>query len=125
MHSTRERTLKLLAEKDAEIQQLRSELYSLQGVQDSSLLHRKRNMDRSTSMGSESSSMHEINDGSITQHFGAAAAGGVTNTGTGMYKYMPVCLKPGLCYWMGDISFHFSLHVQILLVSLTMMLMPG
>lgn len=81
MHSTRERTLKLLAEKDSEIQQLRSELYSLQGVQDSSL---KRSLDRITSVGSESSRMQEVNDGSSTQHFGAAAASGTTNTGTGM-----------------------------------------
>ena len=84
MHSTRERTLKLLAEKDAEIQQLRSELYSLQGVQDSPLLHKNKSVDRSTSVGSESSSMHEVNDGSSTQHFGAAGASVTTNTGTGM-----------------------------------------
>ena len=90
VHSTRERTLKLLAEKDTEIQQLRSELYSLQGVQHISLLHRKRSVDLRTSVGSESSSMHEGNDGSITQHLGAAAAGGITNTGAGMYMYMPV-----------------------------------
>ena len=69
VQSTRERTLKLLSEKDAEIQQLRSELYSLQGVQDSPLIHRKRSMDRTTSVGSESSSMQELNDCSSTQHF--------------------------------------------------------
>lgn len=84
MQSTRERTLKLLAEKDVEIQQLRSELYSLQGVQDSPVIHRKKSIDHSTSVGSESSSMQEAYDGSSTQHLGAAAASGRSNTGTGM-----------------------------------------
>lgn len=67
-----------------EIQRLRSELYSLQGVQDSPLLSRKRSLDRSTSVGSVSSSVHEGIEGTSSLPVDAAAtATGSTNTGPG------------------------------------------
>ena len=67
-----------------EIQRLRSELYSLQGVQDSPLLSRKRSLDRSTSVGSVSSSVHEGSEGTSSLPVDAAAtATGSTNTGPG------------------------------------------
>ena len=81
----------MLAEKDLEIQRLRSELYSLQGVQESPLLSRKRSLDRSTSVGSVSSSVHEGIEGASSLPVDvAAAASGSSNTGPGTCMYMYV-----------------------------------
>ena len=72
-----------------EIQRLRSELYSLQGVQDSPLLSRKRSLDRSTSVGSVSSSVHEgIESTSSLPVDATAAATGSAKMDPGTYMYI-------------------------------------
>lgn len=68
-----------------EIQRLRSELYSLQAVQDSPLFSTKRSLDRSTSIGSVSSVTHEGNGGSGSLPIEAAVEVGGSNACTNDY----------------------------------------
>ena len=84
VQSTRERTLKLLAEKDVEIQQLRSELYSQQGVQSSPLISAKRTFDRSVSTSSVSSTTHEGDNGTNSVPVQAATASGSIDLASGV-----------------------------------------
>lgn len=96
-----------------EIQRLKSELYSLQGVQESPLLSRKRSFDRSTSVGSVSSAVHEAVDStsSLPVPLAAAASGGNSNTGTGTYLYLPTIIGS----WKLIDHVLFILHLRTLL----------
>ena len=73
--------MKLLEEKDVEIQRLRSELHSLQGVQHSPLLSHQRSLDRSASYGTVSGSVHETSSASLPAQ-ATTNSGSDTITGT-------------------------------------------
>ena len=97
VQSTRERTLKLLAEKDLEIQQLRSELYSLQGVQDSPLMSVRKNFDRSVSTSSVSSTTHEGDNGSFSVPVEPVAAIGKVDSTSGVLCTLEIHIVNPFC----------------------------